>query len=71
MLGIELILAGSTVALVSFYSYASSPAPSGIILLISIWAVAATEIITLIGVYVYMKATGFDLDVSKLTKLKW
>ena len=71
MLAIELILAASTIALVSFFSSSSSPGPSGVIALLSIWAVAATEVITVISFYVYIKASGTSFDVGKLNRLKW
>ncbi len=71
MLGIELILTASTIALVSFFDYSQSSGAGGIILLFSIWTVASVEIITLIAFYVYMKSRGFDFDVSKLSKMKW
>lgn len=71
MLGVELILLASTIVLIGFMSYNASSSPSGVFLLLSIWAVASAEIITLIAFYVYMKAKGFDFDVSKLSRLKW
>jgi NADH:ubiquinone oxidoreductase subunit K len=71
MLAIELIFIASIIALVSFFSYATSPDPSAVMMLIGIWAVASVEIITLITFYVYMKAKGFDFDITKLSKLKW
>jgi NADH:ubiquinone oxidoreductase subunit K len=71
LLAIELIFIASTIALVAFFSYAQSPDPSAVPMLIGIWAVASAEIITLITFYMYMKSKGFDFDVSKLSKLKW
>lgn len=71
MLGIELIFVASTIVLVSFFDYNALSSPSGIILLFSIWAVAAAEIITIIALYVYMKSRGLSFDISKLSKLKW
>jgi NADH:ubiquinone oxidoreductase subunit K len=71
MLGMELIFVASTIVLVSFFDYNSFASSSGIILLFSIWTVAAVEIITVIALYVYMKSRGLGLDVSKLSKMKW
>jgi len=70
VLAVELILMGSTVALVGFISYSSGSA-FGILALLSIWAVAIIEIIALIAFYVYMKSKGYSMDVSLLSKLKW
>ncbi len=71
MLSIELILVASMIAAVSYFSYLVSPGGTGIVLLISIWSVAAVEIITLVAFYVYMKHIGYDFDVTRLSKLKW
>ncbi len=72
MLAIELIFMASTIAVVGFFEYAQPLSGAGaFISIVSIWAVAAVEVITLIAFYVYMKARGFDFDVSLLSKLKW
>ena len=71
LLSIEVIFASSTIILVSFFSFASNADPSALIMLVSIWAVAAAEIIALITFYVYMKSNGISFDISKLSKLKW
>ncbi len=71
MLGIALILVASTIALVGFFDYNAVQNPGAIVMLISIWAVAAVEIITLMAFYVYMKYRGADFDVTKLSKMKW
>ena len=72
MLAVELIFLASTIVLVGFLSYGQSPGSSlGVIALLSIWAVAAIEIITLVAFYVYMKAKGYSFDVSLLSKMKW
>jgi NADH:ubiquinone oxidoreductase subunit K len=71
MLAIELVFIASTIALVSFFAYAQDPDPSAVIMLIGIWSVASVEIITLITFYMYMKAKGFDFDITKLSKFKW
>jgi NADH:ubiquinone oxidoreductase subunit K len=71
MLGVELIFAACTVLLVSFFT-ASQPAnPQAVIMLLSIWAVAAAEIMVMVVLYVYMKSEGVSFDTSKLTRMKW
>ncbi len=71
MLGIEIILAASTIVLVSFISGIQNPDPSGIMMLFAIWAVASAEIITVIALYIYMKSSDRSFDISKLSKMKW
>jgi NADH:ubiquinone oxidoreductase subunit K len=71
MLAVELILLASTILLVTFFTYQKSPDPSGIVMLISIWTVAAVEVITVIAFYVYVKARGLDFDVTRLSRMKW
>jgi NADH:ubiquinone oxidoreductase subunit K len=71
MLAIELIFLASTIAFVGFFSYSLAPNASGFVGLITVWAVAAVEIISLIAIYIYMKANGFDFDIALLSKLKW
>ncbi len=71
MLAVELMFVASTIALMAFFSYQQSPDPSAVPMLISIWTVAAVEIITVITFYVYMKSKNFDFDITKLSKLKW
>ncbi|MEM3839062.1 MAG: hypothetical protein QXF01_00565 [Candidatus Micrarchaeaceae archaeon] len=72
MLGITITLMSSTIALVAFFEYNSSaPNPGAIVMLISIWAVAAVEVITLMAFYMYMKHRGADFDVSRLSQMKW
>ncbi len=71
MLGVELMLVASMVAVIGYFSYVSVPSPSGIVLLFAIWAIAAVEVIAIVAFYVYMKYIDFDFDVTKLSKLKW
>ncbi len=71
MLAVELIFLASTILLVSFFSYSTDPNPIGVMALISVWSVAAAEVITMIAFYVYIKAKGYDFDVTKLSKMKW
>ncbi len=71
LLAIELFFISSTILLAYFFTYAQNPDPSVVPMFIAIWTVAAVEVITLITFYVYMKARGFDFDITKLAKLKW
>jgi NADH:ubiquinone oxidoreductase subunit K len=71
LLAVELILVASIIALVSFFTSASSASASPVIMLIAIWSVAATEIIVLITFYVYMKYNGVSFDITTLSKMKW
>lgn len=71
MFSVEIIFIASIVGLVSFFSYSQSPDPSAVPMLISIWSVAAAEVIALITFYIFMKSRGFDFDITKLSKLKW
>ncbi len=71
MLAIELVLASSTVLLVAFFAYNSVPNPGALVMLISIWGVAAVEVITLITFYIYMKYRDIGFDVTKLSRMKW
>ncbi len=71
MLAVELMFISSTILLMYFFYHASNPDPSVFPMMVSIWAVAAVEVIALITFYVYMKFRGFDFDVTRLSKLKW
>ncbi len=71
MLSIELIFVASLIALVGFFSSSPVPNPDAVIMLLSIFAVAAAEIITVVTFYVYMKHREADFDVRKLSKMKW
>ncbi len=71
MLSIELIFVASIILLVGFFSSNAIVNPDAVIMLMSIFAVAAVEIITVITFYVYMKHRGAEFDVRKLSKLKW
>ncbi len=71
MLSVELIFAASIVLLVGIFSYSSKPNPDAVIMLFSIFAVAAAEVITVISFYMYMKHNRIEFDVTKLSKLKW
>ena len=71
ILAIEVILIAGIIALVSFFTSAGTASAGPILMLIAIWAVAATEIIVLITFYVYMKYNGISFDITKLSKMKW
>ena len=71
MLAVELIFVASTIALVGSFSYGVTVNPYAVVMLFSIFAVAAVEIITVITFYIYMKHHGVSFDITKLSKLKW
>ncbi len=70
ILSTEVILAGSILAAVSFFSSASTSNGSFGILIISLWAIASTEIILLIAFYMNMKSQVPDFNVNKLDNSK-
>ncbi|MGC8587172.1 MAG: NADH-quinone oxidoreductase subunit K [Candidatus Micrarchaeia archaeon] len=70
MLGIELMLVSSTVAAVSFFSFSSAGSDIMIVLL-GIWAIAIADTIAFVTFYTYIKSRGMDLDISKMSRLKW
>ncbi len=71
IIAVEIILVASLVALVSFFTSTAAVSSGPVLMLISIWAVAATEIIVLITFYVYMKYNGINFDITGLSKMKW
>ncbi len=72
LLAIELIFLASTILIVGFLSYSYAVgAPLGIFALLSVWAVASIEIITLVAFYIFIKTKGYSFDVSELSKMKW
>ncbi len=70
LLSIEIIFAASTIAAVSFFSFLYQ-SDVAIILLLSIWGVAAAEVNGVIVFYVYLKRQGAGFDVSKMNQLRW
>lgn len=70
VLSIELIFAGSIIALVGFFDYQPVVDGSFFIILLSIWTVANIEIIGLVAFYTYMKNKVVDFDLKKLNQLK-
>ncbi len=71
MLAIELMFIASAILLVSFFSFANSPGPDAVMMLVGIWAAAAAGVIGTVTLYVCMKSQGFDFDMAKLSRLKW
>ncbi len=70
ILSIELIFAGSIIALVGYFGYLPVVDGSFFTMLLSIWTVAMVEIIGLIAFYTYMRNKVVDFDLKKLTQLK-
>ncbi len=70
VLAIELIFLASTILLVYFFVVRGVESSGAVLLLISIWSVAAVEVMALITFYVYMKASGQRFDVALLSKIK-
>jgi NADH:ubiquinone oxidoreductase subunit K len=67
MFSIELvIIAASLIGLALYSSYNGDI----ILLLISIWSIAAVELVAAIALYRYLVKSGNGLDVSKLSKYK-
>ena len=71
MLSVELIFAASIVALTGFFAARGSASPYAVTMLLSIFAVAAVEVMAVIAFYVYMRHYGVEFDMSKLSKMKW
>jgi NADH:ubiquinone oxidoreductase subunit K len=71
MLAIELIFIGSIVLLAYFFANVQGANVSAVPMMIAIWSVAAAEVITLITFYVFMKARGFEFDITKLSRFRW
>ncbi|MGC8585932.1 MAG: NADH-quinone oxidoreductase subunit NuoK [Candidatus Micrarchaeia archaeon] len=68
VVSVELMLLGSSLLAVSIFHYYA--AGNIIILLLSIWAVAAIEVIVAVVLYRYMEKEELTLDVSKFSKLR-
>ncbi len=71
VLGIELILVASMIALVAFFDFSAGQNPGAVAMLVALWAVAAVEIVTLVTFYVYMRFRGVGFDVAKLSRMRW
>lgn len=68
MVSSEVAIAASTLLATVFFSYSS--AGNILVLLLSMWSVAAMEVVALVVVYRYMARTEVSLDVTRLSKLK-
>ncbi len=66
----EISLLGGIVTLVSFLQFASTNDGSAFSALLSIWSIAALEVIVVVLVYEFMRKKVPDFDISKLSKLK-
>jgi NADH-quinone oxidoreductase subunit K len=64
----EVAIAASALLAAAFFSYVS--VGNILVLLLSMWSVAAMEVIALVAVYRYMAKTGVMMDVTKLSRLK-
>ena len=70
ILSIEVIFAGAIVALAGYFTGSYLNNGAFFMILLSIWAVASTEIIGLVAFYVYMRSKVIDFDLKKLTQMK-
>ncbi len=68
ILSIETLLLGASLLAVSMYSYAIQGAI--ITLLVSIWSIAAIEVMGAVVIYRYLATNEFSMDVGKLSKLR-
>ena len=68
MLSIEVAIISSTILAVAFFYYL--PPGNVLLVLLSIWSVASTEVIALVAIYRYLTKEEVSLDISKLSKLK-
>lgn len=70
ILSTELIILGSTLATVSFFSSSATQNGSFGILVLSLWAIAGVEIIILVAFYTIMKHQVGYFNVNKLDRGK-
>lgn len=68
MISIEVAIMASALLAVTLFYYTISG--NIILLLLTIWAVAATEVMALVAVYRYLARAEVSMDVTKLSKLK-
>ena len=66
MIAAELMLVAGSMALVSFIAFLDNPGADGLMLLLSIWAVAAVEGMAIISFYVYVKARNSGFGPSEI-----
>jgi NADH:ubiquinone oxidoreductase subunit K len=68
ILSMEVMLVAATILAVGFFYYYADG--SILLLLFSIWAIAAVEVIALIAFYQYMLKEETTMDVTSLSTLK-
>lgn len=68
MLSIEIAITASTLLALSFFYFVSGS--NILLLLITIWSIAAVEVMALVVFYRYMVKGQISLDISKLSKLR-
>lgn len=64
MLAMEFMLVASSIVFVSFFSFSENAGGDGLMMLISIWAVAAVEGMAIIALYTFMRSGNLRFDVS-------
>ena len=68
ILSVEIALVASTLLATVFYTF--DAAGNVLLLLFSLWAIAAIEAIALVSFYRYLSRYETSLDVTKLSKLR-
>ncbi len=68
MMSSEMAIMASTLLSTAFFYFSASG--NIILLLLSLWSVAAMEVITLVVVYRYLTKLEAGLDVTKMSNLK-
>ena len=68
MISIEVAIMASTLLAATFFYYSTSG--NILVFLLTLWSVAAMEVIALVAVYRYLGKFEVNLDVTKLSKLK-
>jgi NADH:ubiquinone oxidoreductase subunit K len=71
LLSVELIFIASTIILASSFYYNPKTSPDAVIMLFSIFSVAAVEVMAVITFYIYLKYSGTGFDMRKLSKIRW
>ena len=69
LLSIETILVASSLVGVSIFSASGNGAI--VPFLLAIWGIASAEIIALVAIYRYIQKAEGNMDVTKMSKLKW
>ena len=68
VLSIEVVLVASSLVGVSIFSVSGSG--NIVLLLLSIWGIASSEIIALVAIYRYLQRAEESMDVTKMSKFK-